>query len=647
MCGIAGIWHRDGANVERGVVESMTDAIAHRGPDGSGIHVRGSIGLGHRRLKIIDLSSASAQPMWLPDQSLCIVYNGEIHNYLEIGAELRSEGVSLRTSSDTEVMLWAYRLWGLECFERFNGMWAAALWHRTQSRLVLARDRFGIKPLVYSVRGPRVAFASEPKALLAAFPEERRANWQMVRDFVCGAVPDADDHTFFENVHSVNPGETLTFEPERQHRRRYWTFEPGTEATRPDAAEQLRELLEDSVRLRLRSDVPVGVALSGGLDSSAVARIAAGVLSSPLSCFSLRYEDNPALDESHYAAMVADDPSRYHMHWITPGPQQLLTTTAAIVWHHDAPTPIRGRYPQWHVLQEAAKHVTVVLDGQGADELLGGYPRFVLPFALDRLNPRLAQARPRQHLLHELIQLGRTSTGAHRLLPRLILGALTASAQRNRKSRMLANRDADSRGTVSTNAAPPALHRFIGEWAEPQERPYRSRLNNSLWAELKHAGLPEILHAEDAISMAFSLESRLPFLDHRIVELCFSLPFDAKIGAGWTKLLLREAMTNTLPAPVLWRRRKLGFPGDYASLLGGPQGLTVVRDLLLDTRTLERGCLDRAWLLQTLGRSESSARHWVRTHLLETWSLITLELWHRLFLDDDRSLVRCPVPSAA
>ncbi len=639
MCGIAGIWQRDGSTVEHGQVEAMMQSIVHRGPDGSGIHVRGSIGLGHRRLKIIDLSAASAQPMWLPDQSLCVVYNGEIHNYLEIGAELRLEGVELRTASDTEVMLWAYRLWGLQCFERFNGMWAAAFWHPAESRLLLARDRFGIKPLLYSIRGPRVAFASEPKALLAAFPEERRPDRQLVRDFVCGAVPDADDRTFFENIRSVNPGETLSFEGDRQQNRRYWSFEPGTETARPDAAEQLRALLEDSVRVRQRSDVPVGVALSGGLDSSTVARIAAGTLTSPLRCFSLRYENNPALDESRYAAMIADDPSRYQMHWITPGPEQLLSTMTSIVWHHDAPTPIRGRFPQWHVLEQASRHVKVVLDGQGADELLGGYSRFILPFALDRLDLRLPQSRPRRHLLHELISLGQTSTGIHRLLPRLILASLSGSARRVRKSQMLASAEPAPETSV--------LHRFIGDWDHLDERPYRSRLNNALWAELRRAGLPEILHAEDAISMAFSVESRLPFLDHRIVELCFSLPFDSKIGAGWTKLLLRQATADTLPAPVRWRRRKLGFPGDYSALLAGQQGLPVVRDLLLDRRTLERGCFDRTWLSRTLGHSEARARQWVRSHLMEAWSLVTLELWHRMFLDDDRRLVRCPVPSAA
>ncbi|HEX7417352.1 MAG TPA: asparagine synthase (glutamine-hydrolyzing), partial [Steroidobacteraceae bacterium] len=423
MCGIAGIWHRDGRPADRRALQLMIDALVHRGPDGEGYHVAGSIALGHRRLKVIDLSQAAAQPMWLPDRSLCLLFNGEIHNYRELAAELRGAGVNLRTHSDTEVMLWAYRLWGEQCFERFNGMWAAAFWEPGREQLLLSRDRFGIKPLVHAVRGARVAFASEPKAILEAFDVERRADQPLVRDFVAGGLPDCDEHTFFEGIRSVHPGESLRIDRRGESSRRYWNFEPGVETARPDAGAAFRALLDDAVNIRLRSDVPLGVSLSGGLDSSSVARIAVRSAASPLECFSLRYP-SAALDESHYASLVADDPARYRMHWITPPAEQFLATAAAIVWHHDAPMPIRGRYPQWHVLREAARHVTVLLNGQGADEILGGYGSFVLPFALDRLDPRLENRRPRRDLGRDLFQLGRVERGIHRLLARLILVAL-------------------------------------------------------------------------------------------------------------------------------------------------------------------------------------------------------------------------------
>lgn len=631
MCGIAGIWHRDGRPVPRSAMLAMTTAIAHRGPDGSGLHMAGNLGLGHRRLKVIDLSDGASQPIWLPDRSLYMVYNGEVHNYPELAGQLRASGVRLQSHSDTEVVLWAYEKWGEACFERFNGMWALALWRPRERRLVLSRDRFGIKPLLYSVRGPRIAFASEAKAVLAAFPEERQADTTSVRDFIAGAAPDSDEHTFFDNIRSVMPGETVQIGLTGVSARRYWSFQPGEELSRPDAAEEFGSLLADSVRLRLRSDVPIGVSLSGGLDSSAVTRLAARAGGQTIDCFSLRY-DNPKIDESAYCRMVADDPARYRIHWITPPAGELMSTAAAVVWHHDAPTPIRGRYPQWHVLHEAARHVTVVLDGQGADEILGGYSRFALPYALDRLDPRLHRAASATNLAVELYRLGQVDTGIHRLLPRLLLARLVRGLGIFPHQRALARE-------WNGHRAPVARHRLMGSWVDREGgRPYRSRLNNALWAELRSAGLPEVLHSEDAISMAFGLESRLPFLDHRLVEFCFSLAYGEKISAGWTKWLLRRSMDGVLPEPVRWRRQKFGFSGDYEAWLAGGQGLQWVRDVLLDPRTSARGWLDRRWLARHLGGNEDRARRWVRRNLIQVWTLFTLELWGRMFLDNDVSL---------
>ncbi len=609
----------------------MVDALVHRGPDGVGVDVAGGMGLGHRRLKVIDLSEAAAQPIWLPDRSLGMVYNGEVHNYPELAAELRAAGLPLRADNDTEVLLWAYRLWGEDCFERLNGMWAAAFWQPAEGRLVLSRDRFGIKPLVYSTRGPRIAFASEAKALLAAFPEERRPDRDMLLGFVGGRVsdPDAGEHTFFDNIRSLPPGHVLRIERAREVLRQYWTFKPGSETARPDAPEAFLALLNDAVKVRLRTDVPFGILLSGGLDSSTVARLAAGETPHALQCFSLYYPANP-LDESRYVRLVADDPSRYQIHWITPSTEDLLATIGAIVWHHDAPTPMRGRYPQWHVLKEASRHVTVVLGGQGADELLAGYDRFVLPFARDRLDPHLSNPRSRWALIGELLQLGRVSAGIHRVMPPLVLAALIREL---RKAKAALAPD----GRVAGRSAPHGLTPG-GLSTAATSRPYRSKLNNALWGELRSAGLPEILHAEDALSMAFSLESRLPFLDHRVVEFCFSLAYHEKIGQGWTKLLLRRATPGILPDAVRLRRHKLGFPGDYPKWLGEGAGLDAVRQLLLDPVTLQRGWLDRNWLTRRFAGPRRRAERWILNNPQQTWRSVTVELWCRQFLDSDHSL---------
>jgi asparagine synthase (glutamine-hydrolysing) len=604
----------------------MNTAQAHRGPDGAGVHVAGDLGLGHRRLAVVDLSDDAAQPFWLPDRSLALVFNGEIHNYLELAEALRREGVTLRTRSDTEVALHAYARWGEACFERFNGMWAMAFWQPHEARLLLCRDRFGVKPLLYSIRGDRIAFASEAKALVRAFPEERRADLGMLRDLLAGGVPDADSATFFANIQSVAAGSLLEVRRDRVATRRYWRFVPGEEAPRADAAAELRELLTDSVRLRMRSDVPVGIALSGGLDSSTIARLVARTVDRPIHCFSIR-NAKARLDESRYAQQVADDPARYVMHWIEPPGDALLDTAARLVWHHDAPMPIRGRYPQWHLMRAAAGTVKVMLDGQGADELLGGYGRFVLPWLVDRVDPRVPGSRSLAGLPCELRQLGRVTTGIHRLLPRLLLASIARGVRRR-------TRLARVRGP-SLPAGPLTDLRYMDSFGSAQaERPWRSRLNNALWNEFRHAGLPEVLHAEDACSMAFSIESRLPFLDHRVVELCFRLPFDAKIGAGWTKKVLRQAAEPLLPAEICWRRHKLGFPADYGEIVGGARGLDDLRGVLLDRRSVERGYVDAGWLRRRLGGSATSARHWVQSNLVTAWSLLTLELWSRLFLDE-------------
>jgi asparagine synthase (glutamine-hydrolysing) len=620
MCGITGIWQRDHRPIERATIQRMTDSLMHRGPDAGALWVSGDLGLGHRRLSVIDLSAHAAQPIWLPDRSLAMVYNGEIHNYRDLATQLRAAGAILRAENDTEVLLWSYRLWGESCFERLNGMWAAAFWEPAKRTLVLSRDRFGIKPLLYSILGSRVAFASEAKAILTAFPEERRPQRTLGREFLAIRLPDQDagEATFFENVKSVPAGHFVRIRETSETLHRHWQFRPGTETMRADAPEAFLDLLRDAVSIRLRSDVPVAVLLSGGLDSSTIARLAAAETPQGLDCISIEYPPGP-LDESHYARLVADDPARYRMHWVTPAADGLLETINAIVWHHDAPTPMRGRYPQWHVFRAASQHATVLLGGQGADELLGGYDRFIWPFLRDRLDTRLTPGSSRWPLILELVQLGRVSKGIHRLLPPLVLAALTARL----RARLPGNR------TAADGAPALALQ------SSPQAGPFESRLNNALWTEFNREGLPELLHGEDALSMAFSLESRLPFLDHRVVEFCFSLNYGEKIADGWTKSLLRRATVGILPEGVRLRRPKLGFPGDFAGWLGSGAGLDAVRGLLLERATLERGALNAEELIAELGGSRDRAGRWIRRHPQQTWRNVTFELWCRQFLDAD------------
>ncbi|MBA3562730.1 MAG: asparagine synthase (glutamine-hydrolyzing) [Gammaproteobacteria bacterium] len=626
MCGIAGIWQRDGTPLQNDTLASMARTLRHRGPDGNGEWRAGCIGFAHTRLTIVDVSERSAQPMWNAHGSRVLVYNGEIHNYKELRAELGAEGVSFRSTGDTEVVLASFEHWGESAFERFNGMWALAIWDARERRLILSRDRFGIKPLYYSVRDERIAFASEPKAILAAFPGERRFDGEEVHSFLRGGSPDVRDHSFFANIRAVAPATWVTFTAAGPARAApYWRFEPGeVEAPRADTAERFRALLADSVRLRMRSDVPVGATLSGGLDSSAVTRLAAAS-GGTLDCFSLRYPGKP-YDESAYAAAVADS-AQYRMHWVEPDADEALPLVHDIVWHHDAPTPIRGRLPHWSVMRAASRHVKVTLSGSGGDELLGGYGHFFLPFFLDRLRSlRWRSAISIRGLYRELSQLNEVS-GDHRAV-------LTSIALRRLKRQFASQpwKRFESRHFASQFGDLHPLRRRAAWSSARAPRPFASHLNNALWLELSFGGLTEALHAADAISMAFSIETRAPFLDHRLVEFCFSLPYDEKIRDGWTKSILRRALENDLPSSVLLRRQKLGFPAPYGEWLAGKSSYLALRDVLLSPACLSRGILDPGALRRALS-FDARGSDFVRHNADIVWRMLTLEIWFQKFID--------------
>jgi asparagine synthase (glutamine-hydrolysing) len=606
--------------VERSALERMNMILRHRGPDGSGIYLDGEIGLANRRLGILDPSPAGDQPMGLPERGLWLTYNGEIHNYLELRRELEGRGATFRTETDTEVVLHAYALWGAECFERFNGMWALALWDARERRLVLSRDRFGIKPLCYSVRGERICFASEPKAILAAFPDERAPDHDEIARFLTGYTPDAGEATFFANIRKLPADSYAVVSGDGMERRGYWRFEPGDETPKPEVEERFRELLRDAVRLRMRSDVPVGACLSGGLDSGSIAALVDVPRDGPMHCFSLRY-DGWSDDESGYSQLAADArPGRFQMHWVRPSPDGLLDTMRRIVWHHDAPMPIRGRYAQWFVMEEVARHVKAFLDGQGGDEILAGYAHFVLPYVVDRLLRR-GSAVPRPGaFLRELADLGRIESRS-----RLWFLARTPL----RPARGALGLPPSSAGRVLSQEF--AAGRPVGP--EERERPYGSRLNNALWHEFRREGLPEVLHADDALSMAFSVESRAPFLDHRLVELCFSLPLSDKISGGWTKSLLRRALADDVPAEILARRRKLGFGAPVGSWLLLEDNWREARELLLDRRTLDRGIFATSRLERALTLFRQGPAIYRATRGDRVWRWLTLELWFREFVD--------------
>lgn len=630
MCGIAGIWFRDGRPVEEGPLRGMNAMLAHRGPDGDRVLAEGPVGFGHRRLGILDLSRNGDQPMASGDGRFWVTFNGEIHNYVELRDALVALGRRFRSTGDSEVILGAFEEWGSGCFARFNGMWAIAIWDRRDRELTLCRDRFGIKPLCYSARGARIAFASEPKAILRAFPEEREADMDEVHAFVLGVSPDRGTATFFRNIRSVPPGKYLVFcEGGAVREAGYWDFEPGREEPDARAEEKFRHLLTDSVRLRLRSDVPVAALLSGGLDSSAVTRLAAGMANEPIHCFSLRLREADH-DESRFSAMAADDPARFRIHWVEPGPGGMPETMRGITWHHDAPMPMRGRCGMWALYGAVRERAKVALIGEGGDEMLAGYDRFLFPHLLDQWRDRgLARAlSPRG--LREAVALTGLDPGpwwftwpSVSFMPL----ALGAGLEMGFAHRFVHPDFRRGRRPIEWDGV-------LNAWLRRDvPRPFRSHLNNALWLEFRTAGLPELLHAADAMSMAFSVEARPPFLDHRLVEFCFSLPHDEKIRDGWTKSLLRRSTDGILPEAIRWRRDKKGMPTPNSAWMRRDENLGAFRDLLGEPRTLGRGIFEPRQLAGVCDDFLRGRPGSILPYDRLLWHFVTLEMWFRMFID--------------
>ncbi len=595
MCGIAGLVQLDDRPLDVDLLERMTTSLAHRGPDGEGYvflrpgsaekpvmipgrlrdsvqHVsrdlgRARVGLGHRRLAIIDLSPLGQQPMAGEDGGLWITYNGEVYNAPELRRELSAVGRRFRSATDTEVVLESYRQWGTDCLRHFNGMFAFALWDARERRLFCARDRFGIKPFYYRHAGERFLFASEIKALLEDRNCARRPNERAVYEFLSRGRQNFSTETFFEGIYQLGPGQALSLCVDEAGRasgpqvEQWWHLDttPGS-MSQADAAQRLWELLEDSVRLQLRADVPIGSCLSGGLDSSSIVCLMSRLLpagAAPVETFTLGHDD-PRYDERVYSrAVVAQTGAKFHE--VCPKPEQLLAEMAAIHWHQDEPVAGTSVLGQWAVMQAAAKTgVKVLLDGQGGDEVLLGYPGFYGSYLADlvKRGQWLGSARE-----------WRAWRRVHGTVPPPTVAALV----RGLVSESWAGRL--RRGVTGEAAwmAPAFSKRMIGP-DHPNERTPRAGASvaDRHRRRTLTEDLPALLHYEDRNAMAMGIEARVPFLDHRLVDCLLRLPTDYHLGEGLTKRLLREAMRGVLPESVRRRTDKMGFVTPGNDWLSGP-----------------------------------------------------------------------------
>jgi asparagine synthase (glutamine-hydrolysing) len=577
MCGILGIISA-GEPVDEKALAAGLSVQAHRGPDGGGTWIRAAgaaprVGLGHRRLAIIDLSEAAAQPMANDDHSLVITYNGEIYNYLELMAELEAKGHRFRSRSDTEVILRAYEEWGADCLARFNGMFAFAIWDERRRELFAARDRFGEKPFhyVYDDRRGVFAFASEIKALFALRLADASLDERALFRFVAFQELAGSDQTLWRGVRRLPHAHLLRLRWLGGSSwdlavRRYWDIDlERTDAISLDeAARRLAEVFEDSVRLRLRSDVPVGSSLSGGLDSSAVVcQIHALGAAGGQATFSARMED-PALDEGAYIAAVAER-TGIEGHEVWPTAAGLERVFSRLCYHLEEPFIQTSQYAQHIVMELASQHgVTVLLDGQGADEMLAGYT----PYFSARYGD-LADRWALFAIARERAAYRARHSRPFPLTPRMLVGRLLASGRRRLVGSTPAPDPAASWAPMASWWSRDWLDTFRDE--APPEIPNAPRdlLTRKLYADTMGGELQELLRYGDRNSMAWSRELRQPFLDHRLAEALFALPVEYKLDRGETKVVLRRAVEGLVPERIVERQDKLGYQAPLPSWLGG------------------------------------------------------------------------------
>lgn len=624
MCGIAGAYeYRTGAPVAPGVLAAMLATLWHRGPDDEGAVLDHNLAIGSRRLSIIDVAGGH-QPLWSENGQVAVVCNGEIYNHLELRERLERAGHVFRTRSDCEVIVHLYEERGAACVDELRGMFALAVWDAAQRTLLLARDRLGIKPLYYIDDGERLLFASEIKALLRYPGVAARLDLEALSCFLALKYVPAP-RTMFAGIAALPPGYLLVGGPDGVSTRQYWdlSFQPARpELSEASAAEQLEALLRDAVRSHLMSDVPFGAFLSGGVDSSTVVALMSQTLSQPVKTFSVGFEgDGAALSELPYARLVAQRYQTDH-HEVMVGPRDLLDNAETILWHLDQPIADEAALGNLLVARLAARHVKMVLTGEGGDELFAGYARY----AGEQLAPltrripaplRTLALRSAQHL-----------PGLRR--PKIALFALAQADEVRRLASWFPLFQRPARQALLARQLQRELDVDAAErvFAEQLQRTdARDVLSRMLYVDTKLWLPDDLLARGDKMSMAASLEARVPLLDHPLVEFAASLPPHFKVRRLTRKYLLKKVSRAWLPAEVI-ARKKQGFPMPL-SIWFRREARAFVHDLLAPDVLRRRGLFEPAFVEHLLREHESG----FADHGSLIWSLLSIELWHRLFID--------------
>ena len=639
MCGIAGIINLDPqqpVDVER--LGRMRDVLRHRGPDDEGLWAEGPVGLAHRRLSIVDIAGG-AQPMTTADGNAWIVFNGEIYNHPSLKRVLEARGRHYKTRSDTETILHLYSEAGENCVEQLRGMFAFALWDRQRRQLLLTRDRLGIKPLYYAITDRHLLFASEIKAILASGYIQPSLNACVVPEYLATGFTSGAE-TFFQGVRKLLPGRTLTWSRGAGLReKRYWSLPEGSEPKRSGLkaqAEDLRGRLSDCVRSHLMSDVPVGLFLSGGIDSTGLGALMAPMVKEPIKTFSVGFPEREG-NELHYARLAARSIGSDH-HEVVIAAEDFFRELPRLVWHEDEPIAFPSSVPLYFVSALAREHVKVVLTGEGADELFGGYNRYRVTEWNERLGTAYSRFVPEFARKAVSRMIPSLPWAARRYLGRTFLSM--SSDPRSLFFENFAFFNASARQSIfneplrSIDPFDALLQSFHASPGSSLDRMTRTDMQTYL---------VELLMKQDQMSMAASVESRVPFLDHDLVEHVVALPAESKVRGWQTKVVLREALRGLIPPEIL-TRRKMGFPVPVGSWLRNGFA-SMVDEFVTGPRATRRSLFNAAFVRELANEHRTG----VVPQGTRLWLLINLEIWQRIFIDGEpiESIMRSSLKAAA
>ena len=625
MCGIAGFYSEERID-QRGVINSMLDTIAHRGPDARNTKLFDQLALGHVRLSIIDLKNG-AQPMSSADDNITLIFNGEIYNYIELRKDLESKGHVFNTSSDTEVLLKMYQEHGKNMLKMLNGMFAFAIYNKQNKELFLARDQFGIKPLYYSTQGNSFVFGSEIKALLKHPHVDAKVNQNSLYEYLTFQMV-LNEETLFDDISKVEPASYMILrEGKIIEKEKYWTIDYtiDTSKSEKEYEEELFELIQDSVSIQTRSDVPFGSHLSGGLDSSIVSTLTSQHKEGVFKTFTGGFKDDKIYDETNYAKIVSNEIGSKHYE-IFPSSDDFLNTFENLIYHMDEPAAGPGIFPQYMVSKLASEQVKVVLGGQGGDEIFGGYARYAVAYLEQCLKGSIFETQEEEQHVVTLPSI----------IPHMaLLKQYTPMIKNQFKDGMFEPMDqryfrlVDKSPSLNTiynqeflqkRKEEQLFSKFSGIFNQPNTTSY---FNKMTYYDMKTL-LPSLLHVEDRVSMAVSLESRVPLLDIRIVELASKMPPTLKFAGGKTKYMLLKAVQNSLPKEIVERKDKMGFPTPFNEWMAGPlreYGL----DILTGKTAKERGLFNTEMIEKQFQPGNKFGR--------SLWGALNIETWFRQFID--------------